>query len=166
MGDPINSTTDRRTSLKLILWTALLVGTLDICAAFLNSYLSSGVSPAGVLKFIASGAFGRQAFEGGILIASLGLLFHFVFAFSWTLIFFIVFPKIKFHHKYKIPVGIGYGILIWLIMNLIILPLSNTPKLSPQFPQILLSISFIMFLVGLPISLIFYKFDKRQVDKN
>ena len=49
-----------------IFWGGLIAGTLDICAAFLTAWLRAGVSPIGVLQFVASGALGPAAFQGGI----------------------------------------------------------------------------------------------------
>lgn len=50
--------------IKTILYAGLLVGSLDITAAFLDFYISTGNGPGGVLRFIASGVFGREAFTG------------------------------------------------------------------------------------------------------
>lgn len=141
----------------VILRTALLAGTLDIAAAFLNSNLRSGTSPVIVLQFIASGILGDQSFSSGFLSASLGLLFHYFIAFSWTAVFFLVYPGLNLSPKFKILSGLVYGVIIWLIMNLIVVPLSNTPSFSPGVLQTILGLFFIMFLVGLPISLMFHK---------
>ncbi len=164
MDTQINSI-KHKLPVSLIIWTALLAGTLDICAAFINSYLRSGVSPFTVLRFIASGLLGDQAFTGGLLTALLGLLFHFFIAFSWTLIFFFAYPKLKIKSNHKIVAGLIYGVIIWLIMNLIVLPVSNTPAFKQSFLQILVGISFIMFLIGLPISLIFHKYEESRLIK-
>ena len=43
---------------RTILITTLIAGTLDILAAFIRSYVTDGVPPSTVLKYIASGAFG------------------------------------------------------------------------------------------------------------
>lgn len=40
-------------SIKTILLTGLLAGTLDISAALTNAYISNGVTPIRVLQFIA-----------------------------------------------------------------------------------------------------------------
>jgi hypothetical protein len=158
----------KRITLTLIFWTTLLVGTLDISAAFLNSYLRSGTSPVIVLQFIASGVLGDSSFDGGFFTAFLGLIFHYFIAFSWTFIFFFVFPKLNISAKYKVISGLIYGIIIWLIMNLIIVPTSNTPSFHPALIQKLIGISFIMFLIGLPVSLIFHKYysNTATVQKN
>ena len=141
----------------VVFLTALIAGTLDITAAFLNSYIRSGTSPVIILQFIASGILGDKSFDGGFTSAFLGLIFHYFIALSWTIIFFIVYPRLKISSDYKVVGGLIYGIIIWLIMNLIVVPLSNTPPHSPSVVQIILGICFLMFLIGLPISLMFHK---------
>lgn len=87
----------------------------------------------------------------------LGLLFHYCIAFIWTFLFFVIYPKVKMSPRHKILAGLGYGMLIWVVMNLVVLPLSMTPKLPFQMSQFLFEIAFLMFLIGLPISLIYHK---------
>jgi uncharacterized membrane protein YagU involved in acid resistance len=152
----------RRIPFRIIFWTMILAGSLDIAAAIINSNLRAGTSPVVVLQFIASGVLGRNAFSGGISTAVLGLIFHYLITFIWTFIFFVFYPKLNFSPKYKIPSGLLYGLIIWLIMNLIVLPLSNVPRIQSQVSQIIIGISFIMFLVGLPISLIFHKYYRNK----
>jgi hypothetical protein len=145
---------------RIVFWTAVLAGTLDITAAIINSYLRTGTNPVVVLQFIASGVLSSEAFQGGLLTATLGLLLHYFITFSWTLIFFVFYPKLGLLPKYKNLSGLLYGVIIWLIMNLIILPVSNVPKISFGISQVILGVSFIMFLVGLPISLVYHIYYK------
>ena len=44
--------------------------------------------------------------------------------------------------------------VVWLGMNLVVVPLSRTPPYSPSGFQTVLGIVILMFCVGLPISLI------------
>jgi len=154
----MNSIIPRKDEFIIIIWTTFLAGTLDITAAFINSYLRSEVTPDIVLQYIASGVLGREAFSGGLGTAFLGLIFHYLIAFVWTLIFFKLYPLLRIKPAYQIPAGLIYGIFIWLVMNLIILPISNVRQIPFQFSQVVFGISFIMFLIGLPISLMFHKF--------
>lgn len=149
-----------------ILRTGLLVGTLDITAAFINSYVRSGVYPSTVLKFIASGVLGQDAFSGGVLTALLGLFFHYFIAFSWTILFFVVYPKIKLSSRYKILVGLSYGVIVWIVMNIIVLPLSRVPRIPFHLSQFILGVIFLMLLIGLPISLIFHSYYRRINNEN
>lgn len=140
--------------LKTILLTGLVAGTLDILAAFANAYLSNAVSPIRVLQFIASGLLGKNAFEGGLTTAGLGLLLHFIIAFSWTILFFFLYPKIKQILTNPIITGLVYGLIIWLIMNLAVLPMSNINKQPFSLNwQTFIGIGILMLFVGLPISI-------------
>jgi hypothetical protein len=148
----------RKDQFIIIVWTTFLAGTLDINAAFINSYLRSEVTPDIVLQYIASGVLSQGAFSGGLGTAFLGLLIHYLITFTWTFIFFKLYPLLGIKSKYQIFTGLIYGILIWLVMNLVVLPNSGVRQLPFQVPQAILGISFIMFLIGLPISLMFHKF--------
>lgn len=138
--------------LKAILLTGLLVGILDAIAASVAGYFPRGITPDRVFRFVASGVFGKDAFTGGTPMALLGLLFHFIIAYGWSLLFFLAYPKVNLLTKNKIIVGLVYGIFVLLAMNLIVVPLSNVPNAKPgniHLPQVIIH----MFLVGLPISL-------------
>jgi hypothetical protein len=113
--------------------------------------------------------------------ALIGILCHFIIAFCFTLLFFFIFPKIKLLWKNLVVTGLLYGIFIWLVMNLIIVPLSNIParsklwtmvtnadgkrhailQLPPNPTQMIIGILIIMFCVGLPIALIIGNYYRR-----
>jgi hypothetical protein len=140
--------------LALVLKSTLLVGTLDILAAAIQYYLKTGNGPAPVLKFIASGVFGPEAFSGGDIMIFYGLLFHYLIAFSFTLFFFaisITFPKIL---KARVLTGIVYGTLVWIIMNLLVVPMSNAPEGDFQWLTAGVGILILIVCVGLPLSFI------------
>jgi hypothetical protein len=140
---------------KSIIKAGLLAGTLDILAAITNYYINTGKTPEGVFNYIASGAFGKGAFSGGTGYMVAGILFHYLIAFGFTILFFLIYPKIKrYVSGYIITTGLLYGILAWCIMNLIVVPLSKTPVLKPDATQRFIGILFIMFLIGLPIALL------------
>lgn len=140
--------------LARVLKLTVLVGTLDILAAAIQHYIKTGNGPVPVLKFIASGVFGPEAFAGGDVMIFYGLLFHYLIAFSFTLFFFvisIIFPAVL---KARVLTGIGYGILVWIIMNLLVVPLSNAPKGDFQWSNAGLGMLILIVCVGLPLSLI------------
>src|SRR5258706_14832276 len=68
-------------TLLAILWGGLLCGVLDITAA-LVVYGSMGAKPLRLLQGIAAGLLGPRTYGGGIRTALLGLVCHFVIAFS------------------------------------------------------------------------------------
>jgi hypothetical protein len=145
---------------KAILTAGFVAGTLDIIAAIILSSIKAGkVIIIPILKFIASGVFGKEAFKVGINMALYGLAFHFIIAFGFAIGYFLVFPYITFLRKHKIISGLLYGVLVWLIMNRVILPLSNTPRIPFKFNTgLLIHIAILMCFIGLPVSLITHKY--------
>src|SRR6202043_2257248 len=82
-----------------------------------------------LMQFIASGLLGRQAFQGGVPIAFLGLGLHFVIAFGLVTVFYFARGKVAPLRTYPVPSGIIYGLTVFAVMNLIVLPLSAaTPR--------------------------------------
>lgn len=144
--------------LRIISLTALLAGTLDILAAIVSTYIRFGLGPGRVFKFIASGVFGDSAFSGGTSMIFSGIIFHYFIASFWALLFFILYPKLRINTKHKIINGLLYGIIIWLVMNLIVVPLSNTPEINFSVPDVLLGVIYLILFVGLPISLMYHKY--------
>ena len=134
---------------KYVSLTGLIAGTMDISAAFINFFIvSGGKNPVIVLYFIASGVFGQFAFTGGVFYALCGLIFHFVIAYSFTTFYFFSYPKVKAFLKNKYVAGFVFGIITWLIMNLIVVPLSNTPHNPHSVFQLILSIIFLILFIG------------------
>ena len=140
---------------KAIIITGLIAGTLDAIAAM----VVNTVGPLPLFRFIASGAFGRDAFAGGLLMAFWGLLFHYFIAFSWTVLFYIAYPRIPLLSKNKYIVGVAYGITIWVVMNLVVLPMSNVPGMGVMTAwSILKGAGTLIFMVGLPIAILAHRF--------
>ena len=133
---------------------ALLVGTLDILAASIQFYLKTNKGPTPIFKFIASGIFGKQAFTAGSSMILYGLLFHFLIAFTFTIFFFWVCDKFPTILKMKFVTGILYGLFIWSVMNVVVLPISNVPKSSFNFTNALIGIVILIICIGIPLSLI------------
>jgi hypothetical protein len=133
---------------------ALLVGTLDIVAACLQYYLKTGKGPTPIFKYIASGVFGPDALAGGANMIVFGLLFHYSIAVSFTIFFFLIsvlFPIVK---RTRVTTGILYGIVVWLIMNLLVVPISNTPKSEFDWVNAGAGMLILIVCIGLPLSFI------------
>ncbi len=133
---------------------AILVGTLDIVAASIQFYLKTNKGPAPIFKFIASGIFGKKAFTSGNIMILFGLLFHFFIAFIFTVFFFWISDKIPAILKLKLVTGILYGVFIWTIMNLLVLPISNVHRSSFNFTNAIIGILILIICIGIPLSFI------------
>ena len=151
------SSTTRRW--KAILFTGLLVGTLDMLAA-VTVYQTS---PGQIFKFIASGAFGAgRAFSGGSIMVVWGVAFHYAIAFAWTIGFFFVYPWLPMLWRNKYLTGVLYGIFIWSIMNLIVIPLSAIPANTFHLTSAAIAASILIVAVGLPIAFLAHRYYSRS----
>ena len=149
-------------ALKPIALGGLIAGTLDITAACVSAWLRSQTSPIRVGQFIASGAIGASAFSGGKMMALLGFVFHFLIATTATAVFYLASRRLRFLVKWPIPMGLLYGVLVYLFMNFVVLPRSaiTPPRVAPTLSSRGIQMLIIMFCVGLPIALIVRWFSK------
>ncbi len=139
--------------LKTILRTGLLVGTLDGAAAVISFLIhSGGGNPVRVFVYISSGVFGNDAFSAGDSMAWWGLLFHYSIATSWTALFFLASPRLKFLSRNTLWSGVGYGFVIWILMTRVVLPLSNVPPSRFVLARAIEGIAILMVMVGIPVS--------------
>ncbi|RSC93491.1 hypothetical protein [Tenacibaculum singaporense] len=140
---------------KTILIATLLVGTLDGLAAIIQFLINGGSDISKVFQFIASGVFGKTAFSGGTTMALYGVVFHYLIALVWVVLFFLLYPKIIKKSLNKYLVGTVYGILIWLAMNKVVLPLSYTPNLEKTIMQDVVAALILIVFVGIPTAVMY-----------
>ena len=139
----------------------VLLGLIDICYAWLLYVVILGrTTYTRVAQSIASGVLGKATYDGGAATAALGLALHFTIAFAWTLFFYLLLrywpPMRRMLQAERGPlyVGLGYGAVIWLVMNLVVIPLSRASG-GPLFTWINgLSILVHAAFLGLPMVLI------------
>jgi uncharacterized membrane protein YagU involved in acid resistance len=140
--------------------SGLIAGTLDILAAIaIYAVILQKTTPIKILQSIASGVFKKEAYTNGSQMAWYGLGFHFLIAILFAWFYFIIYPYLPFLKKNAFVSGIIYGIFVWIVMNLIVLPIVF-PVLPPKgldFPT-LLSVLILVFCVGLPIAFITKKY--------
>lgn len=155
--------TGNKIPLQTTVLSGLLVGTLDILSAFADVYINTGKNPLIVLNYIATGAFGKTDFAASNGGALTGLLFHYIIAFAFTCLFFWLYNKINLRGKNWVLTGIVYGLFIWAVMNLIVVPLSNAshkPLSAMEFKKALKAALILICMIGLPLSFIANHFSK------
>lgn len=153
---------EKRLSSKAISWkvlfAGLLVGTLDILAALIKYYLTTGKNPLFIFKYIASGILGSDAFTGSTGTILAGVVLHYFIVLSFTCLFCVLYLKIKWLSQHKILTGIFYGILMWAVMAFVVVPLSHTPKGPFNMGAALIEILILIFMIGLPLSFLVGRF--------
>ena len=108
-----------------------------------------------VLQYIASGALGESAFAGGTATALLGVLFHYMISFVIAGVFILSADRIHLLRRFPFVFSLLYGFGVFIVMNLIVLPLSAAPTLPA--PPIGLLIEIILehiLLIGLPLGIL------------
>jgi hypothetical protein len=149
-------------TLLAILWGGLLCGVLDITAA-LVVYGYMGAKPIRLLQGIAGGLLGPRTYGGGIATALLGLLCHFVIAFSAAAAFVAASRVAPFLVRQAVLSGVLYGIAVYFFMNRVVVPLSAAAKFPFSFKMMVIGIVIHIFCVGLPIALAARRFGRFTV---
>jgi hypothetical protein len=148
---------DTRSSLfRSIVLGGVMVGIADaIVYHWLVSSVIEGYPLISVYQYLASGALGNAAFEGGIGTALLGVFFHFVVSFVVAAVFILSANRIPLLRRHAIPGSLVYGFCVFIVMNMIVLPLSAAPPLpAPTMPQLIVMILDHILVVGLPLGIL------------
>jgi hypothetical protein len=124
----------------------LVAGTLDITYAIIMwGPVFGKITATQLLQGIASTLAGKSAFGSGIATALLGLAMHYGISLAWTLIYFFLFPRLPLLAGNKWVSGVLYGVFVWTMLSLIIVPLvtgrayhySTIPFLKSIAPMVL-----------------------------
>lgn len=136
---------------KAVLIGGAIAGLLDITFAICFA-MYNGLTAERLLQIVASGLLGKAAFDGGTATAALGLLCHFALSFVWMAIFLIAARQIPALTTKPVVTAIGFGIVVFLVMRLAVLPLSAFPgKVSFKPLATTLDLMSHMFFFALPI---------------
>jgi uncharacterized membrane protein YagU involved in acid resistance len=111
---------------RAILTGAALGGLLDILFAIAFAGYH-GMPPQRLLQVVASGALGQAAFSGGTAAATLGLACHFALSLAWMALFFFAARRVPALAGKPLAAAVGYGLLVFFSMRLLVLPLSAFP---------------------------------------
>jgi len=147
-------TPQERRALQGIALGGLIAGTCDISYACIITWIRASKPPAYVLQSVASGILGQPAFDGGTPVAAFGLLLHFFIATTWTLVFYVASRRLRFLLQQPWLLGPLYGVIIYVVMNWVVIPISAAPFPPPHLPAtIARGLAIHMFGIGLPIAL-------------
>lgn len=106
---------------RTILTATLVSGTLDILSAFAFSAMKD-VSPAQVLRYVASGPFGDSMREGGFGAALAGLAVHYTLMSIMVTVFATAAWRHEALRRQWYVWGAAYGIAIYLVMYWLVVP--------------------------------------------
>jgi hypothetical protein len=144
---PSNPSTQPSSSrIKIAILGGLVLGTTDLVFACTFAAISSGASPVRIFQAVASGVLGKASRDGGAASAALGVALHYFIAISMALVYYAFSRRYPALARRPIAYGVPYGLLLYLIMNLVVLPLSAIGM--PKFNDTLwVTLSVIMHIV-------------------
>ena len=120
--------------------------------------IAEGVSAP---RAIAGGLLGPTALHGGTGTFMLGVLLHFFISCSAAAIYYAASRVLGFMTDHAVVCGMFYGIAIFLVMNLVVLPLSALHAKGPyRLAGLIQGLLVHMTIIGLPIALSVKRFSK------
>ena len=151
----------RPSFVKVIAGAGLLVGTLDILDAIIFFGLR-GVSATRILQGIAFGLIGRTSYTLGMRSAALGLLLHFFIATTWAALYLLASRRLPLS-RHPWIYGTLYGILVYIAMNYVVLPLSHVGlRPLPPLVPLLNGVGALIVCIGLPLAFIARRYVSHQ----
>ncbi len=145
----------KNNSTQTILVAGLTAAALDIIGAIVvYAFILDITTVQKVLQSVAAGALGKAAFTWGWTTALIGLAFHTLIALIFAAFFYIIYPYWKKVFSNKWIAGFVYGCCVWAVMNLIVLRITSGKPFVFNLKFFLYGIGLIIFMVGIPISLI------------
>lgn len=113
---------------KTSIYAGLIAGTVDIGSACVINFLNPGI----ILRVIASGVLGRAAFHEGDWVLALGLILQWAMSILIAALFVFAAAKSPGLRRRWVPAGIAYGIVVFIVMTFVVVPLSAA-GLKPHF---------------------------------
>lgn len=130
-----------------------IAGIFDIVYAILRNG-QFGRPPLWVLQSVASGWTGEAAFESGVTGGVIGLASHFGIMLVFAAVYFAASRRLPVLLSRAVICGAVFGVLVYLFMNFVVLPLSAFP-FTLKYPPLRLLEGFASHAVfiGIPIAL-------------
>jgi hypothetical protein len=130
-------TADTIASPRAIAWSPVLLGGLlialsDMAFAITVWFSWNAAGLEKVLQTIAVGVLGKASYEGGLPAAVLGAALHLFMATTFVVVCTLVARRRPELLRRPYMVGPAYGVLIYVIMNFVVMPLSRV-NASPSF---------------------------------
>jgi uncharacterized membrane protein YagU involved in acid resistance len=124
----------RTSALLAILLGGLIAGTIDIGAACLITHSK----PETILHNIAGGLLGRGVFAEGMRSAVIGLVLQWVMSLIIAAVFVVAAGRLPALRRQWLGAGLAYGVVIFVVMNFVVVPLSAY-HLVPSFTPLTLA---------------------------
>lgn len=149
-----------RTAIRSIARSGLVVAIVDgTWAVVLWTLILQRATAAQVFLGVARALLGPDAREAGAPGVALGVALHLSVATAWSAVYLLLlraWPSLRRLAAGRAAplVGMAYGPLVWLAMDLVVVPLTRARHTPPGSPMFYVNLVAHMFVVGLPIALL------------
>ena len=118
--------------LRRVMLTAVAAGLVAGATNLVAAAAIFGGTMTHGFQMIASGLLGEQAFSQGLTAATLGALLHFAISIAAAALYLWAALRHRALTRHWLVGGVLFGVLVYLVMNLVVVPLSNAanPDLS------------------------------------
>ncbi|HEV2862288.1 MAG TPA: hypothetical protein VGX48_14855 [Pyrinomonadaceae bacterium] len=144
----------RPRAFETIVYGGLAVGVLDGLFALVFYGLVMGAKTPRIFQSVAAGLLGASAFEGGVKTFLIGVLLHFVVATCIAAVYYAASLKLPVLIRRAVVCGLVYGLIAYLVMNYVVVPLSAIGWRPFSFKSFLPAFVAHAPLVGLPVALV------------
>ncbi len=133
----------------------LIAGTLDISENLIFNAFRH-ITPIMIFQYIASGLTGRWAFSAGVMSVVLGAGIHYSIALIWTAVYYGASRWWGVLARRPVMCGLVYGAVVYLVMNLAVLPLTRVPhaRAAMTLSSRISGVLALLLCIGLTIALL------------
>ncbi|RDS80108.1 hypothetical protein DWU98_14435 [Dyella monticola] len=125
----------------------LALATADLIFACTYWHGLYGVAPARVAQNIAAGLLGKRAFAGGSSTVLLGGLLHYAIMAAMVGVYYLASRRVLALIERPWLYGALYGVMLYAVMNLMVVPLSAAPK-APFVPSWMVGSIVVHLIIG------------------
>ena len=138
----------------MILLGGTAAALLDIALAMSFWWIYNGAPPLVILQSIAAGLLGKESFAGGMGTVALGAFLHVFIACVMAAVYYLGCRRWPVLYQRPVFFGTIYGVILYLAMTYVVLPLSQASPL-PFIPSwFVASVASHILFVGIPIALV------------
>ena len=145
--------------IRKVTLATVLAGTFDLAANFLLWGWWKQVSPVRICQTIASGIYGKAAFDGGYVTAAVGAAAHYAIMAVMAIGYYLVISLSTWARRNWAVTAVVYGLFLWAVMNYVVVPMSASHRPGPWPLVFDVKLAFNLFchvvLVGFVFALVF-----------
>ena len=144
----------RNSNLRSIALGGMMVALLHLIVQDWLVFSLLGQTPFMIVtQYVASGAIGNAAFAGGLATALLGLAIHFLISLIVAGVFILGIDRFPLLRRNSIFGSLIYGIVVFVVLYYVVLPLSAAPPVPLHTMDIIELILEHALVIGLPLGL-------------